>query len=148
MIRDELVTIGDFFDFLEWRRRQGYASPQVQTVLSKQFLITVPPQNPGTPPALRFYRENGRLYLVQKRNELHRLASTKKTLSKISNRFFGSKKNISLSLYGYGPCPDPIVTIGIIKFRITVPEKKMVSVFENGYILESTAFRDGNGIIV
>lgn len=148
-MRDDFITLGDFLDFLEWRKKQRDQAPQAQTTLLIPFVTPLAPRYPGDPPALRLYRESGRLYLVYKKgNIVHRLDQTRKSLRKISNRCFGPKKNVGLTLLGMSSYPVPVVTIGAMQSRIEVPDGKLVSVFDNGYISVSTASREGNTVTV
>ena len=141
MWRDELVTLGDVLDFLEWRKRYRGVPYGFKTEVSE------PP--PKTLPALRFYSDSGRLYVVSRGNQLYRLRAGRWYSASTTQGFaFGNNSNtvvfVDYETYGFlvrVERPGMVVRMRIRKGIVS-------SLFENGYVKESPAIRSGNRVTV
>lgn len=138
MWRDELVTLGDVLDFLEWRKRYRGIPYGFETK------ILEPP--PKTLPALRLYSDSGRLYVVSRGNQLYRFRAGKYSASTVPGFAFGNNSNtvvfVDYETYGF------LVRVerpGMV-VRMKIRKGIMSSLFENGYVKESPAIRHGNGV--
>ncbi len=131
MWRNELVTLGDVFDFFEWRR--------VNRGVPYYFQGIIPNPNPNARPSIRFYVDLGRLYAVGcKGGQLHRLTIGCQRASVISCCAFGDNKKTTIDVthVSYDRFHIRVETPAI---TVSVHARKgvMSSLFENGYVKES-----------
>jgi hypothetical protein len=137
MFRDQLVTLGDLLDFLEWRRvNRGIP-----------YLSLAPPSTVLHRPAVRFYSWWGRTYTVSNKGQLYRLkggAFRGVQASEVSCCSFGDNKKTWITL-GLG-----FVRIQTTKLDMVVRLKEGVlsSFSESGHIAETVASCDGNRVLL
>jgi hypothetical protein len=155
MNREDLVTLGDFLDFLEWRRLQGrpvYLFPAPPKPVPQ---IVAPRPKRGALPALRLCHSEGRLYTIGRGSQLYRLKPTFgniKTASQLSGCAFTDNKSSFINVIGHPLWPTYsgpyVVLVGTprVSVRVIVQSETVSSLYENGDVVYSRFVRDGNTV--
>lgn len=146
MCRNDLATLGDFLDFLKWRR--------VHRGIPYSFHGVIPKLIPDAIPVIRFYSDKGRLYTVsrkagQQAGQLYRIRMGSQLASTIPCCAFGDNKNTIITVcYGLAKKFNVRVETSAINVKVEVVDGMMSSLYNNGYVKESSVTRNGNNIII